>query len=341
MRRLTLILSDLFLPVEAGDQAAPAAMALPNFEWLLRFAMTAPIAEWRHWLAEESSVAHAAEWPIARTCALAAGLPTAGAWLATPVHLEARLDHVRLTDRGLLRLSPEERAAWRADFARAFGPELSLHDAGERGFLLSGGPHLDTRTVDPARLLDADISSSLPGRAPELRKLGIEIEMWLHGSALNTHRERAGKRRVSALWLWGGGTVEPVAPPAPPPSQAYFRLFGGDPYLEALGKLAPYQGFIRHERASPANGFAGLELDCPVTVELTPMSGPPSESMTMLDTQWFAPARAALASGALERLDLVVNDLRFRVASRSGWKLWRRRRSWVEHLMLARVDPKA
>ena len=40
--------------------------------------------------------------------------------------------------------------------------------------------------------------------AGELRRLGTEIEMWLHGAPFNTARERdAGKRRISALWLWG------------------------------------------------------------------------------------------------------------------------------------------
>jgi hypothetical protein len=51
MSRLTLILSDLYLPEERLPQAMLAgALAMPNLEWLLRFCGAARQApDWRAW----------------------------------------------------------------------------------------------------------------------------------------------------------------------------------------------------------------------------------------------------------------------------------------------------
>ncbi|MEO8018639.1 MAG: hypothetical protein ABI769_12555, partial [Pseudomonadota bacterium] len=194
MRRLTLILSDLYLPEEAGRGATiPTVRELANLEWLLRFSDSPQrIGDWRRWLLAQTNPGLGDPHDIDSK------------WLATPVALEVRLDHVRLLDRGLLRLDESERANCREEFARVFGPQYGLHDGGERGFFLSGLPAAEMHTVDPARLLGTEIGPALPKReAGELRRLWAEIEMWLHGAAFNAVRARAGKRRVSALWLWG------------------------------------------------------------------------------------------------------------------------------------------
>ncbi len=56
MRRLTLILSDLYLPEEAGrGMTVPTTRDLPNLEWLLRFAESPEhIGDWRSWLLEQT-----------------------------------------------------------------------------------------------------------------------------------------------------------------------------------------------------------------------------------------------------------------------------------------------
>jgi len=67
-------------------------------------------------------------------------------------------------------------------------------------------------------------------------------------------------------------------------------------------------------------------------VELTPMTGPPEQSLHSLEANWFAPVRAALTNGALEACDIVANDLLFSTNARPGWKFWRRRSSWLARL---------
>jgi hypothetical protein len=336
MRRLSLILSDLYLPTESGPEertrgGTGAVFDLPNLDWLLRFASAGDaIGDWRSWLSLSLGAAGLAQLPVARVCALGL-LPDAVAarsWLATPVHLEARLDHVRLADRGLLRLRPDEREAWMLEFARSFGPEYALHDAGERTFLLSGAAATPVASVDPARLLDADIGYALPSvpAAGELRRLGTEIEMWLHGAAINMARERAGQRRVSALWLWGGGVSDPNAPIAASPVEGV-RLLGGDAFLMALARTLPLPVL-----PAPAS-FAALPQDATRSiVELAPMTSLPTESLTALDDAWFSSVRGALTHGALESVDIIANDRWFRIAARPAWRIWRRHSPWLAQL---------
>ena len=329
MRRLTLILSDLYLPEEATRGAAiPAARDLPNLEWMLRFAAAPePIGDWRRWLLTQTvpGLANQSVAAIsARRCIDDRNLDSV--WLATPVALEARLDHVRLLDRGLLRLVESERDSCREEFSRVFGPQFLLHDGGERNFFLSGLPASGVPGLDPARVLGAEIGPALPGRdAGEMRRLWTEIEMWLQAASFNAERARAGKQRVSALWLWGAGTSAPPGPIEGPGADAVF--YGGDPLIAALSHLGG-------GRASGIpKQLADLRSAAPhVVIEFAALTGEPHESLAALDANWLPSVKSALLAGDLREFDLVANDRRFRIGARAPWKFWRRRRPWLARL---------
>jgi hypothetical protein len=330
MRRLTLILSDLYLPEETHRGiAVPSTRDLPNLEWLLRFAESPEhIGDWRPWLLEQTV-------PVLRNLAVASisayelidDRYLDSTWLATPVALEARLDHVRLLDRGLLRLDNSERESCREEFSRMFGPQHLLHDGGERAFYLTGLPATGVPSVDPARIIGAEIGPALPGRdAGEMRRLWTEIEMWLQGAAFNSERARAGKQRVSALWLWGaraapspGGRVEPW--------HADAVYFGGDPMIGALSR------FDGGGASGVPKQLEHLDFDAPhVVVEFAALTGESHESLEALDANWFAGVKSALVTGDIHKVDLVANDRRFRIGARPQWKFWRRRQPWLARL---------
>ena len=330
MRRLTLILSDLYLPEEAQrGMGVPTTRDLPNLEWLLRFAESPEhIGDWRAWLLEQS-VPGLRNMPVASISANERidGRDLESTWLATPVALEARLDHVRLLDRGLLHLDKADRERCREEFSRVFGPQHLLHDGGERAFFLTGLPATGVPSVDPARIIGAEIGPALPGRdAGEMRRLWTEIEMWLQGASFNSERARAGKQRVSALWLWGararpsgGGRIEPW--------QANAVYFGGDPMIAALGRF----------EAGGASGvpkqLAHLDSDAPhVVVEFAALTGESHESLEALDANWFASVKSALVTRDILEVDLVANDRRFRIGAHPQWKFWRRRQPWLARL---------
>ena len=320
MHRLTLILSDLYLPSEIGPGKAgsnlPAMRELPALEWLLRFSDSPQrVDDWRAWLLKQTSPG-----PID-------GRPLEATWRATPVALEARLDHVRLVDRGLLRLDETERVNCREEFARVFGPQYLLQDGVARTFFLSGLPAAGVEVADPARLLGSEIGPALPGReAGELRRLWAEIEMWLHGAVFNSVRERAGRRRVSALWLWGAESSAATRARAEP-GRVNAEFYGGDPLVSALSRQV-----AGRERTVPKD-WAQIDSSTPhVVLEFAPLTGEPHESLEALDANWFAPAQAALIAGQLPEVELLANDLLFRVGARSHWKFWRGRRPWLAQL---------
>ncbi len=328
MRRLTLILSDLYLPEEEAHDVVP----MPNLEWLLRFANgRQSITDWRTWLASELGYVAGEIIPFASFSG------PRDAWFATPVHLFAALDHVRLDARGLLTLASDERGAWCAAFARTFGPQYVLHDDGVRGFFLTGLAPANVRTADPARLLGADIAADIPraAEAGELRRLGAEIEMWLHAEPLNGARTRRGERPVSALWLWGGG-VTPSRETAKP-RQSDVGFVGDDAFVAALARdagqsmrAASLDGSEFGENASlPAHGV----------VVLAPMSGEPRQSLADVDCLWLGAARRSLERGAL--VEVVANDSVVRVSGRPSWRIWRRRSGWAKGLARPPRDVKA
>jgi hypothetical protein len=332
MRRLSLILSDLYLPAGAESGQLPVATGLPNLEWMLRVAgRRERHDQWRAIIAAQLGrydlLPVAPAEVVARDQVPACLARTS--WLATPVNFEARLDHVRLTPAGLLSLAADERTAWRAEFARAFGPDLTLHDAGPRAFLLTGVAASSAETLDPARLLGCDISQGLP-RGPDanpLRRLGTEIEMWAHGSELNRDRARRRLPMVSGLWLWGGkGFAGAVAEPATdyPGSIA---LAGEDPFLQALSRMVTGE----HLNQVPQQ----LDLFAPEAdyriVELAPMTNA-RQSLAHLDAHWFGPAAEALRKGALDLVDIFANDHVVHVVQLDRLNFWRRRRSWLQSL---------
>jgi hypothetical protein len=332
MQRLTLILSDLYLPEEASRADAVAApFPLPGLTALLRVASATPVRpHWRAWLAAELGLQDLSESSVAPVAA-AAMVPAheaASAWLATPVHLEARLDHVRLVDRGLLTLAEGERLALCAQFARQFGPQYQLHAGHGRDLLLTG-LSANVATLDPARLLDTDVAPALPrgSDARELRKLGAEIEMWLHGSPINEARDRAGAPRISTLWLWGGGAVRGHTPGSFR-SGTSVSMQGSDGFLAGLA-----HGMNQPPLAPAASGLAALDAQAEhQVVELAPMSGTAHQSLDRFDEHWCVPARAALERGALSSLDVVANDTCFRITAAMRWRFWRPHRTWFENV---------
>jgi hypothetical protein len=328
MRRLTLILSDLYLPEEEARDVVP----LPHLEWLLRFANgRQSIADWRTWLASELGYDAAAISPVAGFAG------PRDAWFATPVYLLAALTHVRLDARGLLTPDVAERADWCAAFARAFGPQYTLHDDGVHGFFLTGLAPANVRTTDPARLLGADIGMDVPrgAEAGEMRRLAAEIEMWLHAEPLNAARTQRGARPVSALWLWGGGVTSPREPAKPRPRDVAF--VGDDAFLAALARDAgqALRGASRDAAELRENATSPAHL----VVVLAPMSGETRQSLVDVDRLWLGGARQLLERGAT--VEVVANDSVIRVSGRPSWRVWRRRVGWAAGLARRPGDVKA
>ena len=123
------------------------------------------------------------------------------------MHLIAGMTSVHVDRRSILRLDAADQTTLAADFQRVFhdsGFHLQPLEAGD--FLMLGPEMPPAETEEPARAMGASMAHQA-GASPALRKLGAEIEMWLHDHAINDTRRRRGEQPVTALWLWGGGPI--------------------------------------------------------------------------------------------------------------------------------------
>src|SRR5258708_762150 len=248
----------------AGGGGAEAGAA-PGIESAGRFGERAALEHgWREWLAHalgREDGAGAAPGCIA-AAERARGVPPAGAsgtlWIATPLHLSAGGARLYLDHRGVLRLPPAELGALAAAFQDTFGVSgFTLTPLSSGDFLLRTAGIAAVATTEPAPCAGNDVAEALPrgAAAAPLRRLLAEIEMWLHGQALNEARLRRGEPPVTTLWPWGaeGRALQPERR-----AGRALRAFGADPYVSGLWRLPAgpcralpqrLQGVLAHQRA--------------------------------------------------------------------------------------------
>jgi hypothetical protein len=333
VREIVIVIADLYFPPDTPEAASAARgfAGIPGIEYAGRFGERTQLAGgWREWLA--GSLARTDLAGVAPACVAAAAAappPAARAnvttWIATAVALTAGLTRVHLDHRGILRLPDAEQTLLAADFSRAFGSsgyQLVPLQCGD--FLLATPGIAALATAEPARCAGGDVAQALPQgtAAGPLRRLLSEIEMWLHGQALNGARRARGVPPVTALWLWGaaaGSAAQPEVRRAGEPQLA----FGCDPYLDGLWHL---QGSTC--RRLPQNLAAVLTAgEAQRGVLVMPAGGELHDGLQDIDTRFVSPALRALRGGELARVTLIVNDTRVSVRRASGLRLWRRRRA--------------
>ena len=341
MREIVIVIADLYLPHGANGAplgGAGVAGTAPGIESAGRFGQRAALEHgWREWLAHELGRADlagaapacvaAAEVAPAGPAALASGTP----WIATPLHLSAGAARLALDHRGVLRLPPAELATLAADFQDTFGVSgFTLTPLSCGDFLLRTAGIAAVATTEPARCAGNDLAEALPREpaAAPLRRLLAEIEMWLHGQALNEARRRRGEGLVTTLWPWGaeGRAVQPERREA-----RALRAFGADPYLSGLWHLQAdvcralpgrLEEVLADEHACGAVLVveAGQELHADRHDTL-------GESLARLDARFVSPALQALRRGEVSSVTLIANDTRVTLRRRSHLRLWRRPRA--------------
>ena len=330
-------------PARLSAEARAGLPRLPALEQCLARGEVEVIpGTWRQWLQLSLAGRTLAGWPPASI----AGAAVAGVaadrplWLATPVHFVAGLDTVRVHPAGLLPLGAAEQQALQHDFARDFsGSGCALIATGRRELLLALGPGheaIDVQSDDPALWLGADPRAGFPrgtGSAP-LRRLGAELEMWLHRHSINEERAARGQLGVSALWLWGGGAA--VARPGvtgtregPGPRGV---AWAGELFVDGLARLLgwPAQPLAG---AWPPQDAASPPWDIRLVVA-APGAAQDRRMLETIDHDWIAPALAEWRRGAHELTLLVARSavtLRRRSLARS-WRALRRSRPWWQGL---------
>lgn len=265
------------------------------------------------------------------------GAHTKIAWMATPVHLVAGLTSVHVDRRSILRLDANDQSALAADFQRVFhdsGFELRPLDSGD--FLVLG-PHMPVaETLEPARSMGASIADAQRADAanPALRRLGAEIEMWLHDHAVNGARGRRGEPPVTGLWLWGGGPAGNVV--AGERARSSDIAFGRDAYLQGLWaargeKVFPLPPQLADVFGYPQPQRALLVIEIGLMLHSNP-TWTFFDAVAQIDRAFIEPAIEALNRGQCERLVILANDHQVTLRARDRLKFWRRTPSGLSGL---------
>lgn len=327
-------------PARLSAEARAGLPRLPSLEqWLARGEVHALPDGWRQWLQLTLGGRRLAASPPASIAGAAVeGVPTdRPVWLATPLHFVAGLDTVRVHPAGQLPLTDAEQQALRLDFAREFaGTGWSLHGAGGRELLLalgSGYEAGEVRSDDPAMWLGADPRDGLPrgpGSGP-LRRLGAELEMWLHRHPINEARAACGQLGVNALWLWGGGAAVVRSQERQEP-ETDALVFADELFVDGLARCLGWQAQpmpARWPSQPKASRSPGVTL-----VVAGPGAAADGRSLERIDRDWIAPALAEWRRGSHELTLLTARSavtLR-RPSLRRAWRALRRPRPWWQGL---------
>jgi len=278
--------------------------------------------------------------------------------MATPMHLIAGMTSVHVDRRSILRLDAADQMTLAADFQRVFhdsGFHLQALEAGD--FLMLGPEMPRAETREPARALGGSMGQQADSSIA-LRRLGAEIEMWLHDHPINDTRRRRGELPVTSLWLWGAGAIpargdvgiarsgangHPVtadgssgAAGGAGDSSGVAVAFGRDSYLQGLwamrgAKVAPLPQQLADVFGYPHAQRAVLVIEIGLMLQTNPKWSF-FEAVADIDRLFIAPAVEALNRGQYDRLVVLANDYELTLRARDRLKFWRRAPSGLSGL---------
>ncbi len=266
--------------------------------------------------------------PIASALMQSYGLQQdSGIWfILQPVHIHVARDHLVLTDPRQLALSEQE-ARILFDIAEPLfaetGKSLLYGDADTWFVRADDWAELQTSTPDAASGHNIDIWMAKGARERDWRKLQNEVQMHWFDHPVNAARETRRLKPVNSLWIWGGAP----APVTLVPSRYtnVFNLYGAD---RAFGQFVS-----RHGNAEKLSALLVTQseralavLDNLLEAALANDWARWLSGMHTLEENWFAPSLAALKSGAIDRISLVLTHdariARFAITKSSLRKFW-------------------
>ena len=254
-------------------------------------------------------------WPAAAASRQRdAGDAANAAWLrADPAYVQPDINGARLLSYGeALGLSAADAAALLKPLKPLFGDSGFPIDAPvpSRWYLrLPMGAKLPEFTA-PEQALGADLFDELP-QGPEGRRWRVllsEAQVVLHNHPLNAQRAAAGLAPVNSLWFWGAGALPDRV------QSNYTRIASDDETLTALAALGGVSIEAKPTSWNARTGAGNTLFDLR-----------DARDLALLERDWFAPLRDALAAGSLKQLRLDFDDgARYDLARAQRWRFWRK-----------------
>jgi hypothetical protein len=248
-----------------------------------------------------------------------AGEPARGFWLhLQPMHFAASLD--RLTAVVLHGASDVTRAEL-VELEPTIGAHLrtagmQLVTTAHNDWLVHSEQAIEVQTATPDSAAASPLEQAMPqGRdAPALRRLMTELQMLLHEHSVNVVRARRGLPEINAVWFHGGGQLRELQRYSLP------QAFGDDLYLRGIYRLNELD-----VTAAPPDAQTML-----ARLQSRAVAVVAADDVDALEAAWIAPLARVLMTGAIARLDIVLDCWRITVARHALLKFWRSSRAPAE-----------
>lgn len=231
--------------------------------------------------------------------------PKEGFWFVVqPANFEVGMSHVSLTtiDEQLALTDEESRALFEAakPYVEEDGKTLLYGNA--TTWFLRADDWRDFVTATPNTALGRNIDIWLPQGQQDRawRRLHNELQMLWHNHPVNEARSARGVKAANALWLWGQSSAN-----AKLPTNTYDAVFNLAGWMRGVTDKA--------DKADTASAILARKhhrnlvlLDQLIGPTLSEEWGVWLYGMQALEAQWFAPVLAALKSGELGTVRVIM-----------------------------------
>ena len=334
--RLRVALPWLEASLDAAAAEGWSSERAPAAEWLVARARVSSAQDvpWREWLlapvaAGREILARCPAGPSVR--AAGTGRPPVGTWAcARPVHLATAIEHLRFAQEDVDMQAGESMALLEDINRHLEGRGFTLHaQAGAADWTLECAEPIECSSVEPDLAAGRNVRDLMPaGRdGARVRSLVNEIQMLLHEHPVNLDRVARGSPAINTLWLWGFGRSEDMDTVHLP------TLYTDDAWLSGIWRL--HGAHIRSLDEFAAGGDidannAMVAASCPPRGGLS--ADGISGALARAERVCLAPALAALRSGAVRGVDVLLGGRTLLVESSARFRFWRRSKPLAEAL---------
>jgi len=274
------------------------------------------------WLARALGLGAAGRLDVAVAAMRGFGLdPDGGTWyIVSPGHIQIARTHLTMADTRQVTVSDDDSRALfatAAELCEDIGHALRYGDA--HTWFLRADDWTGFETASPDTVVNMDLTDFMPKGQPALayRRLQNEVQMAWHAHPVNAARETRRLPVVNAFWVWGAGSTAP-APGRPLASVAVPGWLGalGE---QRLGSLDRLDELLATDRTLVVGTLAESAQASDWGVWL--------QEMAQLETTLFAPLLAAVKTGRVGKLQLVLSSreglLEATTSAMAQRKFWR------------------
>ncbi len=255
----------------------------------------------------------------------------AGPWMrADPVHLVAGRQGLVLMDESTFTLDQHDALVLAADVKDILAERGMILEAPTTNrWYITMDVAPDIKTIPVHEVAGRDIHYYMPAGKDQQAwaQLLNEIQMTLHGSQVNTERERRGERAVNSLWFWGCGEL-PILVKCP-----WTRVFTDEEIAKGFSVLANIPCAELPDSIDDALELAEDEDDVLAVMsfglrhsQYHDLKGW-QDFIAYLEEFWFSEAIDCIKSKEIEELTLITEYQQFTIRKSSLYQFWKRPKS--------------